>query len=59
MRQVNIHEAQTRLSELIAAAELGEEVVIARAHQLVAPEENGVLFWRFREGMLRSEILLD
>ncbi|MEW5887455.1 MAG: type II toxin-antitoxin system prevent-host-death family antitoxin [Pseudomonadota bacterium] len=33
MRQVNIHEAKTRLSELIAAAERGEEVVIARAHQ--------------------------
>ena len=31
MRQVNIHEAKTRLSELIAAVEAGEEVVIARA----------------------------
>jgi prevent-host-death family protein len=27
---VNMHEAKTRLSELVAAAESGEEVVIAR-----------------------------
>ena len=33
MRQVNIHEAKTHLSELIAAAERGEEVVIARANK--------------------------
>jgi prevent-host-death family protein len=28
--QVNMHDAKTRLSELVAAAESGEEVVIAR-----------------------------
>jgi prevent-host-death family protein len=28
--QVNVHEAKTQLSRLIAAAEKGEEVVIAR-----------------------------
>lgn len=28
--QVNMHNAKTRLSELVAAAERGEEVVIAR-----------------------------
>jgi len=28
--QVNMHEAKTRLSELVAAAERGEEVLIAR-----------------------------
>lgn len=28
--QVNVHEAKTRLSELLAAVETGEEVVIAR-----------------------------
>jgi prevent-host-death family protein len=28
--QVNMHEAKTTLSELVAAAERGEEVVIAR-----------------------------
>jgi len=30
MKQVNIHEAKTTLSQLIAEAERGEEVVIAR-----------------------------
>jgi prevent-host-death family protein len=28
--EVNMHEAKTRLSELVAAAERGEDVVIAR-----------------------------
>jgi prevent-host-death family protein len=28
--QVNMHQAKTRLSELVAAAEAGEEVLIAR-----------------------------
>jgi prevent-host-death family protein len=28
--QVNMHEAKTRLSELVAAAEGGDEVIIAR-----------------------------
>lgn len=28
--QVNMHDAKTRLSELVAAAERGEEVLIAR-----------------------------
>jgi prevent-host-death family protein len=31
MKQVNIHEAKTRLSQLVADVENGEEVVIARA----------------------------
>lgn len=31
MKHVNIHEAKTQLSRLVAAAEAGEEVVIARA----------------------------
>lgn len=41
---VNIHEAKTQLSKLIAAAEAGEDVVIARAGKpavkLVAVKEN-------------------
>jgi prevent-host-death family protein len=51
--QVNMHEAKTRLSELVAAAERGEEVLIARdgepAARLVAivkehpPVQLGVL----------------
>lgn len=42
MTTVNIHEAKTHFSELVAAVERGEEVVIARrgkpVARLVAPE---------------------
>jgi prevent-host-death family protein len=31
MKQVNIHQAKTELSKLVARAESGEEIVIARA----------------------------
>jgi prevent-host-death family protein len=34
--QVNMHDAKTRLSELVAAAERGEEVIIARGGMAVA-----------------------
>lgn len=36
MRTVNIHEAKTHFSELVAAVERGEEIVIARRGQPVA-----------------------
>ncbi len=36
MRKVNIHEAKTRLSQLVEAAEAGERVVLARAGKPVA-----------------------
>lgn len=36
MIQVNVHEAKTRLSELLKRVEEGEEVVIARAGTPVA-----------------------
>jgi prevent-host-death family protein len=36
MRTVNVHEAKTRLSTLLAAVEDGEEVVIARSGRPVA-----------------------
>ena len=35
-RQVNIHEAKTHFSELIAAVERGEEIIIARRGKPVA-----------------------
>lgn len=35
MTTVNVHEAKTTLSELIARAEAGEEVIIARANKPV------------------------
>jgi prevent-host-death family protein len=36
MRKVNIHEAKTTLSQLVEAAERGEDVIIARAGRPVA-----------------------
>lgn len=36
MRTVNIHEAKTHLSQLLALVESGEEVVIARSGKPVA-----------------------
>ncbi len=39
MIEVNIHEAKTQLSKLLARVALGEEVVIARAGEPVAAAE--------------------
>jgi prevent-host-death family protein len=36
MRTINIHEAKTHLSELVARAEQGEEVIITRHNKPVA-----------------------
>jgi prevent-host-death family protein len=36
MKPVNVHEAKTRLSELLKKVEAGEEVIIARAGKPVA-----------------------
>ena len=36
MTQVNIHEAKTKLSQLLARVEAGEEIIIARAGRPVA-----------------------
>jgi prevent-host-death family protein len=57
--QVNMHDAKTRLSELVAAAETGEEVIIARdgtpAVRLVAV---GIEHAPVRLGVLAGEIEL-
>jgi prevent-host-death family protein len=57
--QVNMHEAKTKLSELVAAAERGEEVVIARngapAARLVAIRRE---YPPVRLGILAGEIEL-
>ena len=42
MRQVNIHEAKTHFSELIAAVERGEDIVIARRGKPVAKLGPGI-----------------
>lgn len=58
--QFNMHDAKTRLSELVAAAESGEDVVIARggtpAVRLVAVSP---AFRAVRLGVLRGEIELS
>ena len=36
MRQVNIHEAKTQLSKLIAETESGDEIIIAKAGKPIA-----------------------
>jgi prevent-host-death family protein len=57
--QVNMHEAKTQLSELVAAAERGEDVVIARngkpAARLVAITAE---YAPVRLGVLAGEIEL-
>ena len=58
MKQVNIHEAKTRLSQLIADVENGEEVVIARAGKpavrlVKEPAEGKILR---KEGRLKGRI---
>lgn len=52
--QMNIAEAKAKLSELIAAAERGEEVIIARNGKAVA-RLNAVAAWPSRRpGILRE-----
>ena len=63
MRQVNIHEAKTKLSELIAAVEAGEEVVIARAGKpivrLVPIEPVGPRMPGLLKGLIVPDALFD
>lgn len=61
MTTVNIHEAKTHFSELVAAVERGEEVVIARRGKPVArlviaepPERKPRIFGRF-EGLVHVD----
>lgn len=60
MRTVNIHEAKTRLSALIEAAEAGKEVIIARAGRpvvrLVAIKAEAV---QRRPGAMRGRIRMS
>jgi len=46
---VNMHDAKTRLSELVAAAEQGEEIIIARSG-IPAVRLLGILTGRSRAG---------
>jgi prevent-host-death family protein len=64
MRQVNIHEAKTHFSELIAAVERGEEIVIARRGKPVARMSSpravpGDARHRPRFGLWKGKIKVD
>lgn len=60
MKQVSIHDAKTHLSRLIARAQAGEEIVIARGREPVAklvplgPPRKGRVF-----GALRGRLRVD
>ncbi len=63
MRQVNIHEAKTTLSQLIEAAEAGEKVLIARAGKPVVElvrlsKKRGIKFGGLK-GKFSRELLED
>lgn len=50
MKQVNVHQAKSQLSQLLAAVEAGEEVVIARSGKpiarlsLIVPQQEQVIY---------------
>ena len=55
--QMNIAEAKAKLSELVAAAERGEEVVIARGgHPVVRIVSAGETGARFRVGLAEGTV---
>lgn len=61
MKQVNVHQAKTQLSQLLADVEAGEVIVIARAGKPIArltaePVERKVLR---RPGAMKGEFVWD
>ncbi len=64
VRQVNIHEAKTHFSELIAAVERGEEIIIARrgkpvARLKMAEGDEGAQKPKPRFGLWKGKIKVD
>jgi prevent-host-death family protein len=63
MKQVNVHEAKSQLSQLLADVEAGEEVVIARAGKpvarltLVEAEPEGKIYRK--AGALKGQFVWD
>jgi prevent-host-death family protein len=58
-QQVNIHDAKTHLSTLLAQVEAGEEVIISRANKPIArlvPYEQPKALWRLGEAKGLVEI---
>lgn len=56
IEQVNVQEAKTRLSQLLAKVERGEEVVIARAGKPVARLSPIDVSWRRSFGEVELEV---
>jgi len=66
MKQVNVHQAKSQLSQLLAEVEAGEEVIIARAGKPVAKlslvelEAKGAKRWPNRKpGRLKGKIFFS
>jgi antitoxin (DNA-binding transcriptional repressor) of toxin-antitoxin stability system len=49
MKTVPVHEAEARLSELLAAVELGEEITITRHGRPVVKRHQELTPWRHQE----------
>lgn len=56
---VNVHEAKTQLSRLLAQAEAGEEVVIARRGEPIARLVACKLRGKRRFGAMKGKIVVD
>ena len=59
MTMVNVHEAKTRLSQLLALVEAGEEVVIARRGEPVARLVRCKPRGRRQPDVLKGKIFID
>ena len=59
MTVVNVHEAKTRLSRLLAQVEAGEEVVIARRGEPVARLVSCKPRGKRQFGAMKGQILVD
>ena len=59
MVTVNVHEAKTNLSRLLAKVEAGEEVVIARSGTPVAQLVRGQKQGKRQFGYMKGQIKLD
>lgn len=59
MPVVNVHQAKTQLSRLLAQVEAGEEVIIARRGQPVARLVPCQLRGKRRFGAMKGEIVVD
>ena len=59
MTVVNVHQAKTRLSQLLAQVEAGEEVVIARRGQPVARLVSCKPRGRRQFGAMTGQIVID